>query len=133
MEGLDLFRAIGHKLGIANAIEELGAVSAVQGDDVQAALLLSAAHALRERMGVPLPLVDRAAHDSVVAACRAQLGETTFAEAWAYAAARPFQEMVEEVSKLHQDQFRSSKICPIPSSPSSQPPSTLLGRISTHS
>jgi predicted ATPase/DNA-binding SARP family transcriptional activator len=103
MEGLDLFRVLGHKLGIANAIEELGAVSAVQGDGVQAAMLFSTAHALREGMGAPLPPVDRAAHDSVVAACRAQLGEPAFAEAWARAAARPFQEVVEEVLKLRQD------------------------------
>jgi hypothetical protein len=58
---------------------------------------------LREGMGAPLPPVDRAAYDSVVAACRAQLGETAFAEAWAHAAARPFQEVVEEVLKLRTD------------------------------
>jgi predicted ATPase len=97
VEGLDLFRALGHKLGIANAIEELGAVSAVQGDGVQAAMLFSTAHALREAMGAPLPPVDRAAYDSAVAVCRAQLGETAFAEAWAREAARPFQEVVEEI------------------------------------
>jgi predicted ATPase/DNA-binding SARP family transcriptional activator len=100
VEGLDLFRALGHKLGIANAMEELGAVRAVQGDGVQAAMLFSTAHALREGMGAPLPPVDRAAYDSVVAVSSAQLGETAFAEAWAHAAARPFQEVVEEVLKL---------------------------------
>ena len=98
-EGLDLFRALGHKLGMANAIEELGAVSVAQGDGLQAAMLFSTAHALREGMGAPLPPVDRAAYDSVLAACRAQLGETAFAEAWAHAAARPFQEVVEDVLK----------------------------------
>ncbi len=100
VEGLGLFRALGHKLGMANVIEELGAVSVVQGNGLQAATLFSTAHALREGMGTPLPPVDRAAYDAVVAACRAQLGETAFASAWAHAAARPFQEVVEEVSKL---------------------------------
>jgi hypothetical protein len=100
MEGLDLFRALGHRLGIASAIEELGAVSALQGDGLQAAMLFSAAHALRQGMGAPLPPVDRPAHESVVAVCRAQLGETAFAEAWAHAASRSFQEVVEEVLKL---------------------------------
>jgi len=38
-------------------------------------------------------------HDSVLAACRAQLGESAFAAAWARAAGRPFQEVVEEVLK----------------------------------
>jgi predicted ATPase/DNA-binding SARP family transcriptional activator len=103
MEGLDSFRAFGDKLGMASAIEELGAVSAVQGDGVQAAMLFSTAHALREGMGAPLPPVDRAAYDSVVAVCRAQLGETAFAEAWAHAAARPFQEVMAEVLKLRQN------------------------------
>jgi len=103
MEGLELFRALGHKLGIADALEGLGAVSADEGDGLQAAMLFSTAHALREGMGAPLPPVDRAAYDSVLAACRAQLGETAFAEAWAHAAARPFQEVVEEVLKLRQD------------------------------
>ena len=100
MEGLDSFRAFGDKLGTAEALEELGAVSAVQGDGAQAAMLLSTAHALRERIGAPLPPVDRAAHDSVLAACRAQLGEAAFAEAWAQATARPFQQVVEEVLRL---------------------------------
>ncbi len=98
-EGLEVFRALGDRPGIASALEELGAVSAVQGDGVQAAVLFGTAHALREGMGAPLPPVDRAAHDSVVAACRAQLGETAFAEAWAHGAARPFQEVVEQVLK----------------------------------
>jgi predicted ATPase/DNA-binding SARP family transcriptional activator len=103
MEGLDLFRVLGHKLGIANALEELGALSAVQGDGVQAALRLGTAQALRERIGAPLPPVDRAAHDSLVAGCRAQVGETAFAEAWARGAARPWQEVVEEVLNLRQN------------------------------
>lgn len=94
--GLDLFRALGHKLGIATALEELGALRTVEGDGLQAAILLATAHALRAGMGAPLPPVDRAAYDSVLAACRAQLGEIAFAETWARAAARPYQDVVEE-------------------------------------
>jgi hypothetical protein len=52
---------------------------------------------LRDELGVPIPSVDRAAYDSAVAACRAQLAETAFTEAWAHAASRSFQEVVEEV------------------------------------
>jgi len=107
IEGLELFLALGHKLGIANAIEELGAVSAVQGNGLQAAMLFSTAHALREGMGAPLPPVDRAAYDFVVAACRTQLGETAFAEVWAQAAARPFQEVVQEVLRLWQSRIHN--------------------------
>jgi len=102
MEGLELFRTLGHKLGIAEAIEELGALSAIQGEGAHATMLLGAAHALREGMGAPIPPVDRAGYDSVLAACRAQIGETAFAETWAHAAARPWQEVVEEVLRLRQ-------------------------------
>ena len=77
-------------------------MSAVQGDGTQAAMLLGTAHALREQMGAPLPLVDRAGYDSLLAACRAQLGEAAFAEAWARAAARPWQEVVEDILKPRQ-------------------------------
>jgi len=82
MEGLDLFRTLGHKLGIASAIEELGVVYVIQGDGVQAAMLFSTAHALRETLGAPLPPVDLAAYESVIATCRTQLGEAVFARAW---------------------------------------------------
>jgi tetratricopeptide (TPR) repeat protein len=106
IEALDLFRALGHKLGMALAVEELAAVSAVRGDGMQAAMLLGTAHALRERIGAPLPPVDRAPHDSLVTACRAQLGETAFAGAWTQAAAKPFQDFVEEILTGRCDQHR---------------------------
>ena len=82
MEGLDLFSKLGHKLGIATAIEELGAVCAVNGDCQQAARLLSTAQAMREKLGAPLPPVDRGSHDALLAACRSQLGEASFSREW---------------------------------------------------
>ncbi len=83
LEALDLFSKYGHKLGIAISLEELAAVCAIQRDGAGAVMLLSMAHVLREGMGAPLPPVDRAAHDSILAACHAQLGEEVFACAWA--------------------------------------------------
>ena len=99
LEALNLFRELDHKLGIAVALEELTVIRAVQGDGAGAVMLSSAAHVLRETMGAPVPPVDRTAFDSAVAASHRQLGETAFAIAWAYAAARPFQEVVEEILK----------------------------------
>jgi len=99
LEALDLFNKFSRKLGVAIAFEELAAVKAAQSESAQAAMLLGTAHALREGMGTPLPPVDRTAHNAVVDACGAQLGETAFAEAWAYGVTRPFQEVVEEVLK----------------------------------
>lgn len=96
-EALEHYRALGDKLGIAEALEEMAAVSLEQGDANQAAALLSTAQALRERIGAPLPPVDRVAHDALVAAFRARLGEAAFVEACACAAARPFERVVDEV------------------------------------
>ena len=76
-------RELGHKLGIANAIEELDAVNAVQGDSLQAVMLFSKTHALREGIGAPLPPVDRPSYENDVAKTRAQLHEAVFACTWA--------------------------------------------------
>ena len=94
-EGLDLFSKYGHKLGVAIALEELAALCAVQRDEARAVMLLSVAHALRERLGAPLPPVDRAAYDSVLAACRAQLGEAVFERAWAEGKAMSLEQAID--------------------------------------
>jgi ATP/maltotriose-dependent transcriptional regulator MalT len=98
-EGLDLFRELGHKLGIAIALEALASVSVVQGDSAHATMLFATAYTLREAIGAPLPPIDCTAYDSAVAASRAQLGDDVFADLWARAAPRPFQEVVEEMLK----------------------------------
>ena len=99
LEALDLFSHYGRVLGVALALEELAAVYTVQREAARAVMLFSVAHALRERLGAPLPPVDRSAYDSVVAACRTQLGETVFAAIWADASTRHFQEVVGEIVK----------------------------------
>jgi predicted ATPase/Tfp pilus assembly protein PilF len=99
LEGLDLFRTLGHRLGMATALEELAAVRAARADCDQAAMLFSVAHTLREKLGAPLPPVDRTAYNSAVAVCRTQLGETAFAVIWADATTKHFHEVVEEILK----------------------------------
>jgi hypothetical protein len=96
-DGLDLFRKLGHILGIAAALEEVGFVSEAQGETARSVALFSASHAIRERIGAPLPPVDRKAYDATNAACCAKLGETAFSAAWAGASARSYQEVVEEI------------------------------------
>jgi predicted ATPase/transcriptional regulator with XRE-family HTH domain len=97
LEGLDLFRMLGHKLGMATALEELASVRAARADCGQAAMLFSVAHTLREKLGAPLPPVDRTAYDSTVAVCRTQLGDAAFAAIWADGSTKHFQEVVEEI------------------------------------
>src|SRR5207237_4553002 len=68
---------------IPSCLEALVDVAAAQGEFTWAARLLGTAEALREALGTPLPPVDRATYERSVAATRAQLGEQSFAAAWA--------------------------------------------------
>jgi DNA-binding CsgD family transcriptional regulator/tetratricopeptide (TPR) repeat protein len=68
---------------IASSLEGLADVVAVQGDPMWVVRLYGAAEALRESVGTPLPPVERTTYERSVAAARAQLGEKTFATAWA--------------------------------------------------
>ncbi len=99
LEALELYEKYGRKLGTAIALEELAAVCIVQRDTARAVMLFSVANTLRKRLGAPLPPVDRASHDSALALCNTQLGETVCAAIWADASTRHFQEVVEEILK----------------------------------
>jgi predicted ATPase/DNA-binding CsgD family transcriptional regulator len=69
---------------IASGLEGLGEVVAAQGQPSWAARFWGAAETLREAIGErSLPPVERANYEQSVAAARAQLGEKTFAAAWA--------------------------------------------------
>jgi non-specific serine/threonine protein kinase len=82
-ESLALRQETGEKEGIAAAMEGLASVAAVRGQTRSAAHLYGAAEALRDTMGAPLPPTERVYHKHVVAAVRADLKETAFAQAWA--------------------------------------------------
>jgi predicted ATPase/DNA-binding CsgD family transcriptional regulator len=82
-ESLVLREVSGEKEGIAAVLEGLAKVAAVQGQARRAAQLYGTAEALRETMGTPLPPSERASHERAVAAVRADLEETAFAQAWA--------------------------------------------------
>jgi predicted ATPase/DNA-binding CsgD family transcriptional regulator len=65
------------------ALEGLAAVVAAQEEPTWAARLWGTAEAQREVYSIPLPPVYRADYEQAVAATRTQLGEKTFATAWA--------------------------------------------------
>jgi predicted ATPase/DNA-binding CsgD family transcriptional regulator len=70
-------------LDLAPALEGLAAVVTAQGEPTWAARLWSTAEAQREAYGIPLPPIYRADYEQAVAAARTQLGEQSFAAAWA--------------------------------------------------
>ncbi len=61
----------------------LGEVVAAQRQLAWAAQLWGAAEALRDAIGIPIPLVERADYERSVSATRVHLGERAFAAAWA--------------------------------------------------
>ena len=72
-----------HKWDIAGGLEGLAAMAAAQEEPGRAVWCMSAAQALREAIGTPLPLLSQPMHEFTMASVRTQLGEQAFAAAWA--------------------------------------------------
>ncbi len=81
-ENLAIARKWNYPWAIASCLEGLAGIAA-QREPVWAARLWGAAEALREAIGMPMPPVERADYEHVVAVARAHLGEKAFATAWA--------------------------------------------------
>ncbi len=95
-QSMTRYRAASSTLGIAECIESLALIAHMQGQWERAARLLSAAAALRETIGAPLPLVDRAAIEDVTVPTRAALGVHSFAAAWAAGQAMSLEQAIAE-------------------------------------
>jgi ATP/maltotriose-dependent transcriptional regulator MalT len=76
-------RGVDDKGLIASCLEGLADLVAMQGQLAQAARFWGAAEALRNAIGTPIPLVERANYERTVASARAHVGEKAFAAAWA--------------------------------------------------
>ncbi len=95
-ESLSLSAKQGDKLGIAKGLAGLARGAVAQGQCERAARLFGAAEALREAVGMPLPVSDRAAYDQSVAAIRARLDDAAFTAAWAEGRATPLEKLIDE-------------------------------------
>jgi non-specific serine/threonine protein kinase len=93
-ESIGRSHEIGARALVAEGLEGLAWVADVGGQAQRAARLGGAAQALREALGMPLRLYQRAVHEQAVAAMRAALGEEGFAAAWAAGRALPLEEAV---------------------------------------
>lgn len=72
--------------GIAECLEGFAAVAVARGEQDRAARLFGAAAALREKIGVPVPLADQPGMGSDAHAPQAALGHEEFDEQWALGA-----------------------------------------------
>jgi len=89
-ECLAIAKELGDRELLASGLERLAGVIAAQesgGTSTQGALwaakLWGAAESLRQAISAPIPPLERATHERAVSAIRTQLGEGTFAAAWA--------------------------------------------------
>jgi predicted ATPase/transcriptional regulator with XRE-family HTH domain len=95
-ECLTMYQAVGEIWAIGRYLPVLAGALFGLGQAERAARLLAAAAALRERLGAPLPLAFRTAHDRTIAAVRRALGEAAFAAAWNPGAAMPVEDALAE-------------------------------------
>jgi len=104
-ESLEVRRTIRDRPGLAECFEGLAVCAAAEGQPHRAARLLGAAEALREAIGRPVEQADRAAHDRVVPAVRAALGEDVFVAAWAEGQALPLEEAIAYAYAMESGRF----------------------------
>jgi len=81
-EGLTMQQELGDKRRIAYSLEGFAFLTLAQGKAQRAARLVGAAEALRESIGAPLPPIDRADYERMVASVRSALGDDLYATAW---------------------------------------------------
>jgi predicted ATPase/DNA-binding CsgD family transcriptional regulator len=81
-ESLALMQEIKNRRGIASVLEGFAMLTMEQQQVRLAAQLLGAAEVLREAIGAPVPLDERADYEQTLAAARTQLGVKSFAAAW---------------------------------------------------
>ena len=82
-QSLAISAELGEKWVAAVYLVELGEVVAALRQGAWAAQLWGASEAIRDALGIPIFLVERADYERAVSAARAHLGERAFATAWA--------------------------------------------------
>jgi predicted ATPase/DNA-binding CsgD family transcriptional regulator len=114
-EGLAVLQAVGARSGIVMGLETAAQLLG-PSRPAEAARLLGAAAGLREAIGSPLRLSERADHEQLVEATRAALGEETFVAGWREGLALPPERAVVEVlepSFLHQEPDAGASMIPL--------------------
>lgn len=81
-EALELLRHSDEKTMIAGCLEGLASLAQERNHPEVATRMLGAAQALREAVGIPLPLTRRSNYESTVSGARTALGEAAFSAAW---------------------------------------------------
>jgi len=95
VEALSQLRQIGDKWSVAYVLEGLAALAGEQGNLKRATQLFGAAEALRETIGMPIQTYEYDDYARDVATVRKDLGEVTFAKAWAEGRTMTLEQVIE--------------------------------------
>src|SRR5262249_59602116 len=94
-EALGMFRALGHRRGIARVLEYLACCAAGQAQPERALILAGAAAALREKLGTPLSAAERAELDQNLHRIRENLSASERADFWTRGRTSTLDEILE--------------------------------------
>jgi hypothetical protein len=94
LESLGVLRDLGDRAYLADALEGMAKLAALQGRAAFGGRLMGAAAALRGVLGSPLPLIWERDHREAVESLKASLGGQAFEAEWAAGAAMPLGEAV---------------------------------------
>jgi Tetratricopeptide repeat len=81
-ESLPISLKLGHRTGIAGALEGLGELAMREGELERGARLLGACEALRETINVPVSPADQSEHEQAMAGVRSALGKQGLDALW---------------------------------------------------
>ncbi len=95
-QSLLLYHELSERSGHVWCLEGLAGVAAAQSEPAWSGQLFGVAEALREAIGMPLPLSERADHQHDLALARAQLDPADFAAAWAIGRTMPAEQALAE-------------------------------------
>ena len=95
-ESLSAYHRLRIRHGVAPCLEGWAKLLLAQGRAEQAVRLLGGAAMLREGLGTPLPPIERASYDRLLAETRLALGAGGFTAAWTAGQARHLEDLLPE-------------------------------------
>ena len=95
-ESIKMFQELGHKRGIARALECLAVSAAAQSQAEHALNWAGAAAALRQRLGAPLIYAEQRRLDKALEFARRALGDAAGLTAWMEGWAMPLEQAIQQ-------------------------------------
>jgi hypothetical protein len=103
-ETILVWQKIGHRAAVANQLEFFAFIATARGQDEQAARLLGAAEALREKINIQMSPFERIEYDKQVDDLRGRVPEKVFSTLWAEGRLLPMEKAVQLATTDYADE-----------------------------